>query len=145
MKRSALIDRVSDCQGAKEGIGSQVLGLLQKPSGSAEDKLRLLCTYFWDGGEIESGELDECVAAVKRAGGEEHALSFLVSPQLSRLHAAHSVLNLGPQRRMKQHVKALSSRDAALAARQAAAPTDTSLMGVLGEAGSMAQKAMQET
>jgi len=46
---------------------------------------------------------------------------------------------------MKQHVKALSSRDAALAARQAAAPTDTSLMGVLGEAGSMAQKAMQET
>jgi len=144
LKRSALIDRVSDRQGAKEGIGSQVLGLLQKPSGSAEDKLRLLCTYFWDGGEIESGELDECVAAVKRAGGEEHALSFLVSPQLSR-RPAHSILNLGPQRRMKQHVKALSSRDAALAARQAAAPTDTSLMGVLGEAGSMAQKAMQET
>eukprot|EP01046_Picozoa_sp_COSAG06_P062786 COSAG06_NODE_14304_length_1168_cov_7.877456_2_plen_62_part_00 len=45
--------------------------------------MRLLCTYFWHSDAIDSGELSECIAAVQRAGGEDHALSFLVRAFIS--------------------------------------------------------------
>ena len=61
-----------------EDTGVQVLRTLQNATGTAEDKLRLLCTYYWQCDAIDSGQLSECVAAVKRAGGDEHALNFLV-------------------------------------------------------------------
>ena len=65
-------------QTGTEDAGAQVLSVLQSPTGTAEDKLRLLCTYYWHCDSIDSGKLDECIAAVKRAGGNDAALNFLV-------------------------------------------------------------------
>ena len=106
--------------------GPQVLRVLQSATGTVEDKLRLLCTYYWQCDSIDSGELSECVAAVKRAGGDEHALNFLVRTYVydveldtraksrcaSLSHLAKMTLL---QRGMKKIFKAKSSKDAIVA------------------------------
>ena len=65
-------------QAGGEDTGPQVLSVLQNATGTVEDKLRLLCTYYWQCHSIDSSLLNECIAAVKRAGGDEHALNYLV-------------------------------------------------------------------
>ena len=106
--------------------GPQVLRVLQSATGTVEDKLRLLCTYYWQCDSIDSGELSECVAAVKRAGGDEHALNFLVRTYVYDVELdtraksrCASLSNLAKmtllQRGMKKIFKAKSSKDAIVA------------------------------
>ena len=125
-------------QTGTEDAGAQVLSVLQSPTGTAEDKLRLLCTYYWHCDSIDSGELDECIAAVKRAGGNDAALNFLVRHLLYAL-SFHVAFLLTPleenlrdsasnllQRGMKKVFKAKSSKDAIVAR---SATKDSSLIG----------------
>jgi hypothetical protein len=84
-------------QAGKEGAGANVLSLLQQASGSVEDKLRLLCTYYWHADSIDSGELSECIAAVQRAGGDDHALNFLVRPPPADAYGCGKTVSVGPR------------------------------------------------
>ena len=119
--------------------GPQVLSVLQSTTGTVEDKLRLLCTYYWQSDSIDSSELSECVAAVKRAGGDEHALNFLVRTYVyayveldARFRSSCAYLRHLErkmtllQRGMKKIFKAKSSKDAIVAR---SATRDSSLIG----------------
>ena len=100
----------------KEGLRGKVLTLLQKSTGSSEDKLRLLLIYFWHADEPATADIGDFVDALRQAGGEDHALHFL--------------------RAMKQQYKALSRRDS-----MAKADKTNSLIASLGTATSLAEKA----